>query len=72
MEKGEIIILGGQFDELSQKLDPFSQRVGQTDLGDDPILNFIKAPQKQIQIGLDLTEGLSSGDVIKQLVLDIN
>lgn len=50
-------------------MDAFAESVGEADLGDDPVLYLVEAPEKQVEVGLDLAVRLATGDVVYQLVL---
>ena len=67
--KTELDLLSGQFNEFAQKLDAFAERVGQTNLRNDPELDLIEAAQEEVQVALGPPELLRAHHVIDQLVL---
>ena len=46
----DVNLLGGNLDELLEKLHPLAELRTQTNLCDHPKLNFIEPPQEQIQV----------------------
>jgi hypothetical protein len=62
-------LLSGDFDQLSQELNPAGQGLLEHQLRDRPVLDFVEVPQKHVQIGGDFVEVVATEHVVYELIV---
>lgn len=68
-EIGNNYSLSRQLNKFPQQWHPFAQTRRQHNFGYNPVLNLIETPDKNIQIGRNLSEMMSSERLVQQLIL---
>lgn len=66
---GDACLLGGDFDELLEKLHTFAELGAQAHLGDHPELGLVKPAQEQVQVHRGLLNVLPPEGVIDEFQL---